>query len=71
MADAERHISQTAAQTGQRIRYARPVEGHVQEAATPQTGNGVNLGGLTFVLLFLSDFMFLSSWIIALWILRI
>lgn len=71
MADAERHISQTAAQTGQRIRYARPVEGHVQEGATPQTGNGVSLGGLTFVLLFFSGFMFLSSWIIALSILRI
>lgn len=43
-AEAERRISETIAQIGQRLGHARPVQGHLQEVVTPQTGQGTNRG---------------------------
>lgn len=134
-ADAERRLRETIAQIGQQLGHVRPVQGHLQEEVTPQTGRGANRGragirragqeriwrlgvliqdrmgqwelngaiarigqlvsgdetqasgtllvlallavvsmvvlAMTFVFFFMSIFMFLSSWIIALCILRI
>lgn len=134
-ADAERRLSETIAQIGQRLAHARPVQGHLQEEVTPHTGQGAHRGragirragqeriwrlgvliqdrmgqwelngaiarigqlvsgdetqasgtllvlallavvslvvlAMTFVIFFILSFMILSSWIVALCILRI
>lgn len=43
-ADAERRLSEMTAQNGQWLGHGRPVQGHLQEEATPHTGQGSNRG---------------------------